>query len=84
MSKELPLVLTKLELVIEHPNHYRATFNLIWRFINTFEQIKGSSENWGEISHIILPVERKRKINRIMNNENKIYKDIILFEKNNY
>jgi hypothetical protein len=80
----LPLILTKLELMTEHPNHYRATFNTQWRFINTYEQIRECANNWHEFSDIILPIERKKKINRLMNTENKIYTDKVLFEKNNY
>lgn len=83
-SMSLPLILTKLEIVVEHPDHYRATFNEIWSFINTYEQIEECTDNWDEIEHIILPIERKRKINRLMNTENKIYTDKVLFEKNNY
>ena len=81
---DLPLVVTKLELITEHPNHYRVTFNLIWRLINTYEQIEESAKNWSEIEYIILPIERKKKINQLLNIKNKIYTDRILFEKNNY
>ena len=84
MNKDLPLVVTKLELISTQPKYYRVTFNLIWRLINDYTQIKESADNWNEIQHIIVPIERKRKIYRIMNKENKIYTNKILFEKNNY
>ena len=82
--ESLPLIVTKLELIGEEPNHYRVTFNLIWRLINDYKQIKESAENWDEIKSIIIPIERKRKISKLMDKEIKIYKDKVLFEKNNY
>ena len=81
---DLPMVVTKIEVIVTQPDYYRVTFNLIWRLINDFNQIKESANNWDEIKNTIIPIERRKKINRIMNIENKIYRDKILFEKNNY
>ncbi len=79
MSK---LIITKIELIEEQPYYYRVTYNEIWRLINNFNQIKESS-NWDEVKSILLPIERKRKLNKLMDNEIKIYNKVI-YTKTDY
>ena len=78
------MVVTDIELIPEHPDYYRVTFNKIWRLINSYWQIEKSANNWDEIKSILLPIERKKKIYRIMNKKNKIYKVRLLYKNLNY
>ena len=78
---KLPLVITKLELWDNI--YYRVTYNNIWIFINSYEQIKDSS-NIDEINPTLILIERQKKVLKLLNKENIIYKGKVIFEKNNY
>jgi hypothetical protein len=84
MEKKLPMVVTKLELIKKYSNYYRVTYEYNFRFINNYTQIEETADNFDEIKPIMLPIERKRKIYKLLNKEFKIYTNKIIFLKKNY
>ena len=69
-----PLIITKVKYNDDFT--YRVTYNYVWNFINDFNQLK-DVENWKEVKEALLPIEREKKINRLMGRENKIYTNVL-------
>jgi hypothetical protein len=77
----LPIHITKIKIVNDL---YEVSYNNMWLFINTFNQIEDMAWNFDDVKDILMQYERKKKIFKIMNLDNIIYNNKIIYQKNDY
>ena len=77
----MPIHITRIRV---EGDSYEVLYNNTWKFMNTYDQIKDMAWNFSDVENVLSYYERRKKICKIMNLNKKIYRNSVIYQKNDY